>query len=396
MTTGDAPREGLRGGPRELLRLVASGAAASRADLARLSGLSPSTVSLRVEALISEGLLQETGDGKSRGGRRPRQLAVPTGGALVGAVDLGAHHARFGTLDLSGRVVEVRSRPVRIEDGPEAVLGDLLDEVAALAPGGSGPVPGQRGGPGVGGGLRGIGIGIPGPVHFETGRIVSPSRMPGWNGFDVRAFCAERTDIPVVVDNDANLMALGEHVTTHPELDHAVYVKAGTGIGAGVISGGRLHRGAQGSAGDISHCRVVADPGALCSCGNSGCLEAVASGAALVAALREQGLPVEDLTGVMRLIDDGDRHATALARRAGRSIGEILAVVVNFFNPQVVAIGGRLAECEPLLASMRATLYERCLPLATQALLIERVVAGLDVGIVGAAQLVIDRIVDRD
>ncbi|WBB70521.1 ROK family transcriptional regulator [Micromonospora sp. WMMD812] len=394
MTIGDAPREGLRGGPRELLRLVASGAAASRADLARLSGLSPSTVSLRVEALISEGLLQETGDGRSRGGRRPRQLAVPTGGALVGAIDLGAHHARLGTLDLSGRLVEVRSRPIRIEDGPEAVLGTLLDEVAALAPGAAAPVPGQRGGPAAGGGLRGIGIGIPGPVQFDTGRVVSPSRMPGWNGFDVRAFCAERTATPVVVDNDANLMALGEHRTTHPELEHAVYVKAGTGIGAGVISGGRLHRGAQGSAGDISHCRVVADPEPLCSCGNTGCLEAVASGAALVAALREQGVPVEDLTGVMRLIDDGDRHATALARRAGRSIGEILAVVVNFFNPQVVAIGGRLAECEPLLASMRATLYERCLPLATQALLIERVVAGPDVGILGAAQLVIDRIVD--
>ncbi|SCG71023.1 Sugar kinase of the NBD/HSP70 family, may contain an N-terminal HTH domain [Micromonospora echinaurantiaca] len=391
MTIDDAPRDGLRGGPRELLRLVASGAAVSRADLARLSGLSPSTVSQRVEALISEGLLQETGAGKSRGGRRPRQLAVPTGGALIGAIDLGAHHARLGTLDLTGRVVEARTRPVRIEDGPEAVLGALLDEVAALAP--AATVPGQRGGT-AGSGLRGIGIGIPGPVQYDTGRIVSPSRMPGWNGFDVREFCARRTDVPVVVDNDANLMALGEHRAVHGDLDHAVYVKAGTGIGAGVISGGRLHRGAQGSAGDISHCRVVADPGPLCSCGNTGCLEAVASGAALVAALCEQGVPVEDLTGVMRLIDDGDRHATALARRAGRSIGEILAVVVNFFNPQVVAIGGRLAECEPLLASMRATLYERCLPLATQALLIERVVTGPDVGIMGAAQLVVDRVVD--
>lgn len=391
VTIDDAPRDGLRGGPRELLRLVASGAAVSRADLARLSGLSPSTVSQRVEALISEGLLQETGAGKSRGGRRPRQLAVPTGGALIGAIDLGAHHARLGTLDLTGRVVEVRSRPVRIEDGPEAVLGALLDEVTALAPGADPMVPGEREAAPA---LRGIGVGIPGPVQYGTGRIVSPSRMPGWNGFDVREFCARRTDVPVVVDNDANLMALGEHRAVHAELDHAVYVKAGTGIGAGVISGGRLHRGAQGSAGDISHCRVVADPGPLCSCGNTGCLEAVASGAALVAALREQGVPVEDLTGVMRLIDDGDRHATALARRAGRSIGEILAVVVNFFNPQVVAIGGRLAECEPLLASMRATLYERCLPLATQALLIERVVTGPDVGIMGAAQLVIDRVVD--
>lgn len=374
---------------------MASGAALSRADLARLSGLSPSTVSQRVEALISEGLLQETGAGKSRGGRRPRQLAVPTGGALIGAIDLGAHHARLGTLDLSGRVVEVRSVPVRIEDGPEAVLGALLDDLAALVPAPDAVVPGQRGNSAVGvDALRGIGIGIPGPVKYGTGRIVSPSRMPGWNGFEVGAFCARRTDVPVIVDNDANLMSLGAHRAAHAHLDHAVYVKAGTGIGAGVISGGRLHRGAQGSAGDISHCRVVTDLEPLCSCGNTGCLEAVASGAALVAALREQDVPVDDLTGVMRLIDDGDRHATALARRAGRAIGEILAVVVNFFNPQVVAIGGRLAECEPLLASMRATLYERCLPLATEALLIERVVAGPDVSIMGAAHLVIDRVVD--
>ncbi|MFE9690375.1 ROK family transcriptional regulator [Micromonospora sp. NPDC005806] len=392
MTIDDAPRDAPRGGTRELLRLVASGAAVSRADLARVSGLSPSTVSQRVEALISEGLLTEAGAGKSRGGRRPRQLAVPTGRAVVGAIDLGAHHARIGTLDLTGQVVEARTLPVQIEDGPEVVLGPLLDEVQAMAAGADGAVPG--GAESRGRSLRGIGLGIPGPVQHGTGRVVGPSRMPGWNGFDVADFCRLRADVPVVVDNDANLMALGAHHAIHPDLEHAVYVKAGTGIGAGVISGGRLHRGAQGSAGDISHCRVVAESGPLCSCGNTGCLEAVASGAALVAALREQGLPVDDLTSVMRLIEDGDPQATALARRAGRSIGEILAVVVNFFNPQVVAIGGRLAECEPLLASLRGTLYERCLPLATESLLIERVTVGPDVGIMGAAQLVIDRVVD--
>ncbi|WP_433267554.1 ROK family transcriptional regulator [Micromonospora vinacea] len=389
MTIDDAPREALRGGPRELLRWVATGAAVSRADLSRLSGLSPSTVSQRVEALISQGLLEETGAGRSRGGRRPRQLAVPTGGAVVGAIDLGAHHARVGALDLSGRVVQARTLPVRIEDGPEAVLGALLTEVATLVHGD--PAASSDGS--TTGALRGVGIGIPGPVQHATGRIVSPSRMPGWNGFDVAAFCAGRVDVPVIVDNDANLMALGAHRTAHPELDHAVYIKAGTGIGSGVISSGRLHRGAQGSAGDISHCRVVADPAPPCTCGNAGCLEAVASGAALVTALRGQGVPVSDLTGVIRLIDDGDRQATALARQAGRAVGEILAVVVNFFNPQVVAIGGRLADCEPLLASMRATLYERCLPLATQTLLIERVAAGQDVGITGAAHLVIDHVV---
>ncbi|MBQ1030249.1 ROK family transcriptional regulator [Micromonospora sp. C97] len=398
MTIDDAPREALRGGPRELLRWVATGAAVSRADLSRLSGLSPSTVSQRVEALINQGLLEETGAGRSRGGRRPRQLAVPTGGAVVGAIDLGAHHARVGTLDLSGRVVQARTLPVRIEEGPEQVLGSLLAEVAALAawpgdPTSAGPVSSASTADGDPGALRGLGIGIPGPVQHATGRIVSPSRMPGWNGFDVAAFCAGRVDVPIIVDNDANLMALGAHRTAHSELDHAVYIKAGTGIGSGVISSGRLHRGAQGSAGDISHCRVVADPAPLCSCGNAGCLEAVASGAALVTALREQGVTVSDLTGVIRLIDDGDRHATALARQAGRAIGEILAVVVNFFNPQVVAIGGRLADCEPLLASMRATLYERCLPLATQTLLIERVATSQDVGITGAAHLVIDHVV---
>ncbi|MET8200373.1 ROK family transcriptional regulator [Micromonospora taraxaci] len=399
MTIDDAPREALRGNPRELLRWVATGAAVSRADLSRLSGLSPSTVSQRVEALINQGLLEEAGAGQSRGGRRPRQLAVPTGGAVVGAIDLGAHHARIGTLDLSGRVVQGRTLPVRIEDGPETVLGTLLAEVTALASGGataaSGGAPGASlaSGGAAAGALRGIGIGIPGPVQHSTGRIVSPSRMPGWNGFDVAAFCADRVDVPVIVDNDANLMALGAHRTAHAEMDHAVYIKAGTGIGSGVISSGQLHRGAQGSAGDISHCRVVADPAPLCSCGNAGCLEAVASGAALVTALREQGVPVSDLTGVLRLIDDGDRHATALARQAGRAIGEILAVVVNFFNPQVVAIGGRLADCEPLLASMRATLYERCLPLATQTLLIERVATSQDIGITGAAHLVIDHVV---
>ncbi|MDG9678171.1 ROK family transcriptional regulator [Micromonospora sp. DH14] len=398
MTIDDAPREALRGGPRELLRWVATGAAVSRADLSRLSGLSPSTISQRVEALINQGLLEETGAGRSRGGRRPRQLAVPTGGAVVGAIDLGAHHARVGTLDLSGRVVQARTLPVRIEDGPEQVLGSLLAEVAALAatpsdPTSAGPVSSASTADGDPGALRGLGIGIPGPVQHATGRIVSPSRMPGWNGFDVAAFCAGRVDVPIIVDNDANLMALGAHRTAHSELDHAVYIKAGTGIGSGVISSGRLHRGAQGSAGDISHCRVVADPAPLCSCGNAGCLEAVASGAALVTALREQGVTVSDLTGVIRLIDDGDRHATALARQAGRAIGEILAVVVNFFNPQVVAIGGRLADCEPLLASMRATLYERCLPLATQTLLIERVATSQDIGITGAAHLVIDHVV---
>lgn len=383
MTVDDAPGSAARGSARDLLRLVATGAAESRADLARLSGLSPSTVSQRVEALIGDGWLREVGEGKSRGGRRPRHLEIPGDGGVIGAIDLGAHHARVATLDLSGRVVASKSMAVEVHDGPEPVLGKLLAAVTELV------------GSGTGAALRGIGVGVPGPVEHRAGRIVSPSRMPGWNGFDVYRFCAERVEVPIAVDNDANLMALGEHRSARADLDHAVYVKAGTGIGAGVISAGQLYRGAQGSAGDISHCRVVAaDPAPLCSCGNTGCLEAVASGAALVKALSERGMPVTSPADVIRLVDHGDPHATAIVRSAGRYIGEILSVVVNFFNPQAVFIGGLLADCEPLLASIRGSLYERCLPLATQTLLIERLSSGVDAGILGAGQLIIDRIVD--
>jgi predicted NBD/HSP70 family sugar kinase len=383
VTVDDAPGSAARGSARDLLRLVATGAAESRADLARLSGLSPSTVSQRVEALIADGWLREVGEGKSRGGRRPRHLEIPGDGGVIGAIDLGAHHARVATLDLSGHVVATKSMAVEVHDGPEPVLGKLLAAVTELV------------GSGTGAALRGIGVGVPGPVEHSAGRIVSPSRMPGWNGFDVYRFCAERVEVPVAVDNDANLMALGEHRSARADLDHAVYVKAGTGIGAGVISAGQLYRGAQGSAGDISHCRVVAaDPAPLCSCGNTGCLEAVASGAALVKALSERGIPVTSPADVIRLVDHGDPHATAIVRSAGRYIGEILSVVVNFFNPQAVFIGGLLADCEPLLASIRGSLYERCLPLATQTLLIERLSTGVDAGILGAAQLIIDRIVD--
>jgi predicted NBD/HSP70 family sugar kinase len=368
---------------RGLLRLVASGAAGSRADLARLSGLSPSTVSQRVEALIAQDLLREAGAGRSRGGRRPRQLEVPTDTAVVGAVDLGAHHARIATVDLSGHIVSARELAVDVSEGPEPVLTTLLGHIDKLVE----ELPGSRV-------LRGLGIGIPGPVQHDTGTVVSPSRMPGWNGFDVHGFCTAHISVPVAVDNDANLMALGEHRSTHPDLSHAVYVKAGTGIGAGVIAAGSLHRGALGSAGDISHCRVTTDPTALCSCGNTGCLEAVASGAALVSALRHRGIHLESPRDIARLVENGDPVVTSITRGAGRAIGEILAVVVNFFNPQAVVIGGVLGDCEPLLASMRATLYEQCLPFATQALTIERCATGADAGVLGAAQLVLDTILD--
>ncbi|MEU6998576.1 ROK family transcriptional regulator [Nonomuraea sp. NPDC046570] len=364
----------------ELLRLVATGQAESRAELARLSGLAASSVSLRVEELIEARLLVEEGSGTSRGGRRPRRLRLsPTAGVLAVA-DLGSHHARFALLDLSGAPLAADERPCDIAAGPEAVLDWIAatfdDLLAAHAPAG---VP-----------LRGVATGIPGPVDPATGRVVGPSRMPGWNNFPVAEHLGGRYDLPVLVENDANLMAVGEALSW-PEADNLMVLKAGTGIGCGVIVNRRLHRG-RGAAGDISHVRIRADSSVTCACGHPDCLEAYASGAALMAALAEAGIAVRRPADIVGLVGDAVPEATSLVRNAGRLIGEVLTVLVNFFNPDVIAVGGSLSAAEPLIAAVRAAVYERCLPLATRDLEIAPARAGQDAALLGGGALLLDAV----
>ncbi|GAA2099572.1 ROK family protein [Streptomyces albiaxialis] len=363
-----------RGSAAHVLDLVASGAVSSRADLARELGLAASTVSARVQELVDLGLLAEDGEGTSRGGRRPRLLRIPDDGAVALAADLGSHHVRLGAVTLTGSCTDTEEHAFDLTEGPEPTLDLLAGRLSALAAR-------QRA---AGRTVRGVGVGFPGPVDPGTGRVVAPSRMPGWHLYALRDRLADRTGLPVLVDNDANMMALGEHRATHPGLRHLVVVKAGRGIGSGVVSHGRLYRGAGGAAGDISHVRVEAAAERPCSCGNIGCLETVASGAALVTALRERGLAVEGAADVLRLVRDGEPQATTLVRQAGRHIGTVLSVVVNFFNPQAVLLGGALAEAEPLVAAVRAMLYERCLPMATGDLTIEAASSGPDAGLLGA------------
>ncbi|MFI6292869.1 ROK family protein [Nonomuraea sp. NPDC050790] len=364
----------------ELLRLVATGQAESRAELARLSGLAASSVSLRVEELLDARLLVEEGSGTSRGGRRPRRLRLSPAAGVLTVADLGAHHVRLGLLDLSGTPLAVQEREADITAGPEAVLdwlADAFDELLeAHAP------------PGVP--LRGVGTGIPGPVDPATGRVVGPSRMPGWNNFPVADHLRARYDLPVLVENDANLMAVGE-ARSWPGADNLMVLKAGTGIGCGVVVNGRLHRG-RGAAGDISHVRVRTDSSIVCACGHSDCLEAYASGAALQAALAEAGILVARPADIVGLVDDAVPEATSLVRTAGRMIGEVLTVLVNFFNPDVIAVGGSLAAAEPLIASIRAAVYERCLPLATRELEIAPARAGQDAALLGGGALLLDAV----
>jgi predicted NBD/HSP70 family sugar kinase len=344
-------------------------------------------VSQRVDALVAHGLIQESDDSESTGGRPPRQLRLRTEDNMVMGVDLGATHCRLALMDISGHVLATREDALLISEGPEAVLGhvdrrthDLLGEVDR-------PL----------GALRAIGMGVPGPVEFATGQPNNPPIMPGWNEYPIPEFFTERYGVSVLVDNDVNVMALGEQRIAYPATDYLMFVKIGTGIGCGIIAGGVLHRGAQGSAGDIGHIRVSGHDDAGCRCGNSACLEAVAGGAALARQLTDHGFEVETGSEVVELVMSGNIQALRLVREAGRVVGEVLAGLVNFFNPEVIVIGGVLSAVhDHLLAGVREVIYRRSLPLATHHLEIVPSRTGADAAALGAGILAIDHFLSPD
>ena len=373
-------------GAGELLRLMLDGTPRTRAELIKMTGLARSTVGARVDALLAAGLLTTSGEAASTGGRPPARLAFnPDAGVVIGA-DLGATHALVALTDLRGRVVAEKALRIDISTGPQPVLDRVARTARALF---SSASQGRE--------LAGIGIGLPGPVEHSTGRPVLPPIMPGWDDYDVPGHISRAVGGPVLVDNDVNLMALGEHATVYPHVDQMIFVKVATGIGAGIISGGRLHRGAQGAAGDLGHVAAVHGGDTRCTCGNVGCLEAVASGPAVVRALRERGVEARDSRGLVRLAKRGDLEATAAIREAGREIGHVLATCVSLFNPSVIAVGGLVAQAaESLLAGIREVVYGRSLPLATGELQIVASRTGGHAGVIGAATMVVQHVLSAE
>lgn len=362
---------------RRILELVARGEATSRSRLAAALGIAASTVGVRVQALLEAGLLREVGVAPSGGGRPARELRVDDAGGDVLTVDLGGGHVRVGRHTLSGRLLRTLTAPANLAEGPEATLdavGDLLTRIAD----------GSR--------IHAIGVSLPGPVDITTGAVELPSRMPGWPGFRVGEALSERFGVPVVVDNDANLAALGEHAVRFGTSRHSITVKAGTAIGSGIVVDGRLHRGATFAAGDISHTRIDRANDVPCSCGNTGCLETVASGAGLVRQLREEGIDVATTADVLALAHAADPRASRVVRKAGLRLGEVLSGVVNFFNPDAVFLTGSLSSSEPFIAAVRSRVYEGCHPLVTRDLVIEAATTGADAILHGAARLVLDEV----
>jgi glucokinase-like ROK family protein len=246
-----------------------------------------------------------------------------------------------------------------------------------------------------------IGMGVPGPVDFESAQLVNPPLMPEWDSFSIRDSLREEYNAPVFVDNDVNLMALGELWRLQGGLQNFLVIKAGTGIGCGIVCHGEVYRGANGSAGDVGHICVDLN-GPRCHCGNAGCVEAMAAAPAIVrmathaaesgestmlaAILTANGtLTPEDVGQASR---NGDAAANRIIQEAGNRIGQMLASVVNFFNPSHVFIGGGLTRIGPLfLASVRQSVYHRSLALSTRHLEIQYTPLAERAGVIGAGAL---------
>jgi predicted NBD/HSP70 family sugar kinase len=369
--------------PGDLLSLIRDGVAVTRADLARHTGLARSTVAHRVDALLASGLVVEAGGSASTGGRPPTVLAFNHDAGLVLVADLGATHARMAVTDLAGTPLAETAEDLDIALGPTEVLTRVsarFQELLAQTGRSSADI-------------RGIGIGVPGPVEFASGQPVNPPIMPGWDGFDIPAWFADRHTAPVLVDNDVNIMARGEHWVHWRRTSHLLLVKVGTGIGCGIVADGHIHRGARGAAGDIGHIRATSSDEVVCRCGNIGCLEAIAGGQALADRLSAAGIDAANSRDVVRLVRGGDVTATRMVRDAGRTLGEVLAGTVNFFNPAVIVIGGDIAEAHAqLLAGVREGILSRSLPLATRDLRIVPSRLGDRAGITGAAITAIEHV----
>jgi len=370
-----------------ILELVRSGRVRTRREVQDLTGISRSTLALRMTQLQEAGYLLETGQIAGTTGRPARILSFDESGQLVLAVDLGATHAHLAVIDGAGLVLAEASSEIKIDRGPDEVLRGVVKRLFELL---------ARSGRDVGS-VAGIGIGIPGPVRFSTRRPNQPPLMPGWHDYPVAERLAEAFGVPAFVDNDANLMGLGEMRERYPASPSVLFVKVGTGIGAGVILRGEPERGIAGGAGDIGHIRMGGQYTRLCTCGAVGCIATEASGSAIIRELAEAGIPASTTSDITRLLAAGDPTAIRLVTRAGHLLGEVLATSVALLNPEVLIVGGAIAAAgDHFLQAVRERIFERTVPLATRELIIAASALGPDAAVHGARHMVIGQTFSAD
>lgn len=371
----------------QVLQLILSGQASSRSEIGRLTGLSRTAVTARVNQLMTAGLVIEDTVTESTGGRPAGRLRFNASGGVVLAASVGRSRIQLAVAGLDGSLLASEPVDADPEDGPRRVLPTVVDRLYALL-GDVGRAAGD---------VRGIGVSVPGSVDPARGLMVNSIALPSWDDVELVPLFRRDLDVPVLVDKDVNVMAIAEREGPLRGVRDLLMVKASTGIGVGIVSGGALQRGALSAAGELGHIPLRDDTGVLCRCGQHDCLEAVAGGWALTRALRDRGHDVGHVRDVVALALKGDPEALDLIRESGRRVGEVLSTAVTLLNPEVVAVGGDLSGAyEPFVAGLRETVYQRSTALATRQLRIVASTFGERQGLVGCAAMINQHITSSD
>ena len=362
-----------------VLTLIGSGQADTRPAIVKQTGLAASTVSAAVSRLVEAGVISETDESVSTGGRRARRLVTSDGVGALALVELGAHHGLVALTDPTQGVAHATSLLVDIASGPEAVLAAVMEEVSR-----------QEAAAGVR--VGGLALAVPGPVDAERTRVIRPARMPGWDGINVAEEVARLCGLPAIIDNDARAGAVGESVYRRrlegvTPIDTLIYVKAGSAIGGAYLVDGVPLVGQGGLAGDISHIPVDAASGRPCKCGNVGCLETIASADSIRADLAAAGLVYENNAQLLAAARDGVPAVATAIRQAGTLLGLSLAHLVSFLAPQGVIVGGALSAVDAFTAGVRAALHQSCLPSIMEHLVIESSRSGREAALWGLSTL---------
>ncbi len=367
----------------EIFALIRARRDITRAEIGQLTGLSRTAVSARVAALAAQGLVIERELAPSTGGRPASYVSFNADGGVVLSAAIGRSRARLAVCNLAGDILAATDIDQEPGLGPDDLMPDIVKRLDALL-----DESGHRDDT-----IYGVGVSLPGTVDRTRGCSLDSPIMSGWDGVPLPPYFAELTEAPVILDNDANVIALAERRGERQAFDDLLVLKASTGLGAGIIAGGSLLRGAVGAAGEFGHNKTAAAAGLPCRCGDTGCLEAIASGWALVKALQADGRPVGHLQDVVDMANSGDPDARRLIRDSGRHVGEVIAAAVNLLNPAVLVVAGDIAGAYDIfVAGLRETLYGNATALATRVLQVVPSTYGDRSGVIGSATMVLDEV----
>ncbi|MEV7413764.1 ROK family transcriptional regulator [Streptomyces sp. NPDC089919] len=366
-----------------VVRAVRLAGSLTQAEIARSTGLSAATVSNIVRELKDGGTVEVTPT--SAGGRRARSVSLSGDAGIVIGVDFGHTHLRVAVGNLAHQVLAEESEPLDVDaswvdgfDRAEALVGRLIETV------------------GVGRDkVIGVGLGVPGPIDVESGTLGSTAILPGWTGINPRQELSDRLGVPVYVDNDANLGALGELVWGSGRgVKDLAYIKVASGVGAGLVINGQIYRGPGGTAGEIGHI-TLDESGPVCRCGNRGCLETFAAARYVLPLLQPSHGPDLTMDRVVQLGQEGDPGCRRVIADVGRHIGSGVANLCNLLNPSRVVLGGSLAEAgELVLAPIRDSVSRYAIPSAARQLTVLPGALGGRAEVLGALALVLSEMGD--